>query len=199
MKRFKALVIAAIAFCCVALPASAQFKWGIQAGIIANDLKFNSDLFDSSNRVGFTGGLTAQFNLPFGLGVQGSLMYAHRNMEAVAVDDMNNEVKTTAKKDYLVLPIHLKYNISLPAISNFFRPYIFTGPSFSYMLSGQKFFENGPKIKKGDMEWDFGIGFDIVNHIQISAGYGLGCTKIYKWGDESIRTNSWTITLGYLF
>lgn len=195
MKKFKSIILVILAVACLSTPASAQFKWGIQAGIVANDLHFNSDLFDSSNRVGFTGGLTAQYNFIMGLGLQASLMYVHRTSEAI--DKSQNETGII-KGDYLTLPIHVKYNFNLPAINNLFRPFIFTGPSFSYLLSKkQNVF--GDATRKGDVAWDLGIGADIINHIQLSVGYGFGCTAIAKEYNNKVRQNSWTITLGYLF
>lgn len=194
MKRLKILIIAVVALCCVSIPASAQFKWGIQAGIVTNDLKFSEKLFDSSNRVGFTGGLTAQFNLIFGLGFQGSVMYVHKESK-IETDLVGMSYPGEVKMDYLTVPIHIKYNINLPAINKIFRPYLFTGPSFSYRLSKPKNFS----VSKGDIEWDLGLGIELINHLQISAGYGFGCYKIADFQGNEVRTNSWTVTLGYLF
>ena len=55
------------------------------------------------------------------------------------------------------------------------------------------------------MAWDFGAGLTLLSHVQVKAGYSLGCTrsaKIIGSGDFSnrkIRDNYWTITVGYLF
>lgn len=193
MKNFKAFILAAVAVCCLSTPAAAQFKWGVQAGIVANELKFNSSMFDSSNRVGFTGGLTAQFNLPFGLGFQGSVMYVHKTSDVTVKDDKLQETKEVFNADYLTVPIHFKYNIGLPVVGKFLRPFVFTGPSFSYRLS------KNSGVSKGDIEWDFGIGADIINRIQLNVGYGIGCYKMYAGFNQKVRTNSWTVTLGYLF
>lgn len=194
MKKFKMIFIALFATLFLAQSASAQFKWGLQAGIVANDLKFSNKMFDASNRVGFTGGVTAQFDFIFGLAVQGSLNYVHRVSQYT--DQSDNET-STFKADYLTLPIHLKYNFSIPAVSGLFRPFLYTGPSFSYLVSKRKNLNYG--LSKGDIEWDLGLGFDIVKHIQINVGYGFGLYKIIDFGGGKVRTNTWTITLGYLF
>lgn len=192
MKKLKILLIAVAVIFFTSIPASAQFKWGIQAGMVTSDLKFSGENFSSSNRIGFTGGVTAQYNFLFGLGVQGSLMYVHKSG--------NVKDSFSYKADYLTLPIHLKYNFSLPAINKLLRPYVFTGPSFSYMIS-----KKITNIKKGDIAWDLGIGADIINRIQLNIGYGFGCMNlVHALGQAQgynlkIRQNSWTITLGYLF
>lgn len=194
MKKIKISLIAFVAALVLAVPAQAQFQWGLQAGIVANDLKFSNKLFDASNRVGFTGGVTAQFDFIFGLAVQGSLNYVHR---VTQVQAQGSNTTGTFKADYLTLPIHLKYNFSIPAVSGLFRPFLFTGPSFSYLVSKRKGLSYG--VSKGDIEWDLGLGFDVIKHIQISAGYGFGLYKIMDFGGGKVRTNTWTITLGYLF
>ena len=199
MKKFKSILIALIAVCCFSIPAKAQFQWGVQAGIVANDLKFNTKIFDASNRVGFVGGVTAQFNLPLSFGIQASLNYVHR----VTKVDIPSSVggpspiqEVTFKADYLSLPIHVKYNFGLPVVGTLLRPFIFTGPTFSYIISNNDGFGG---MKKGDVEWDFGIGADIVKHVQLTVGYGIGCNKVFKNSGTNGRTNAWTITLGYLF
>lgn len=193
MKKIKLLIVAIIAFCCVSMPASAQFKFGVQAGIVTNGLKFSEDMFDASNRVGFTGGLTAQFNLLFGLGFQGSVMYVHKESNVTSTD--GTSTPGIVKMDYLAIPVHVKYNLDLPIVNRIVRPFIFTGPSFSYRLSKPENFS----INKGNVEWDLGVGVDLINHIQVSAGYGFGCYKIAEYIGNKVKTNGWTVTLGYLF
>lgn len=193
MKKIQILLFSVIASLLISLPANAQLKWGIHAGIVANDLKFNSKLWDSSNRIGFVGGITAQLDLPANFAVQASLDYVHK----VSSITSDNGGKNTFKADYLSLPIHLKYNIGIPALSGVLRPFIFTGPSFSYLISKRKNLSYG--LNKGDIEWDFGFGADIVKHIQLSVSYGIGCYKMATIQGHNVKTNSWTITLGYLF
>ena len=39
-----------------AMTASAQFRFGVKAGVNVNSLHFNKDVFESDNQTGFTGG-----------------------------------------------------------------------------------------------------------------------------------------------
>ena len=64
MKQLRTLLITAVIIATSAISASAQFKWGLQAGIAANKLHFSEKTFSASNRVGFTGGATAEFSIP---------------------------------------------------------------------------------------------------------------------------------------
>ena len=83
MKSSIRIIVLAIVAMIIALPASAQFRFGIKAGVALNSLHFSSDYLEnlnSDNRAGFTGGLMAEFTLPvIGLGLDASLMYVHRS------------------------------------------------------------------------------------------------------------------------
>lgn len=200
MKQLRTLLVAAVIAMISAVSASAQFKWGLQAGIVANKLHFSEKTFESSNRVGFTGGATAEFKIPvIGIAVQGSLLYVHRTSE---FDNGTDNAKHTYKRDYLTVPIHLKWGLGLPIVGRVVSPFIFTGPSFSYMVSKDKDV-HGINSRKGDMAWDFGAGLTLVSHLQVKAGYSLGCTRAAQLVDggfnRKIRNNYWTVTLGYLF
>ena len=208
MKVLKSVAFALALCLFVAVPAKAQFHFGIQGGIVANDLKFNEHVFDASNRIGFTGGITTQFDLPV-IAFQASLMYVQRTSEVKTSDASSAQIDNAVyDKDYLTLPIHLKANIGLPGLSGLLRLFVFTGPSFSFLLSNKEYqLSDGSTIKsnKGDIDWDFGVGADIVKHLQLTVGYGIGVTKaahFFKVGESyqrDVRQNSWTITLGYLF
>lgn len=198
MKQLRMLLVAAIVIATSAISASAQFKWGIQAGIAANKLHFSEKTFESSNRVGFAGGATAEFNIPVvGIAVQGSLLYLHRTSK-VSGDDNS----FSYNRDYLTVPIHLKWGLGLPIVGRIVSPFIFTGPSFSYMISKDKDV-NGINSRKGDIAWDFGAGLTLISHIQVKAGYSLGCTRaaqiVNSGYNRKIRDNYWTLTVGYLF
>lgn len=177
MKSSIRIIVLAIVAMIIALPASAQFRFGIKAGVALNSLHFSSDYLEnlnSDNRAGFTGGLMAEFTLPvIGLGLDASLMYVHRSAEeAVDTDDAEGEV-SFAKRDYIEIPINVKYKFSIPAISSIVAPYVFTGPSIAFLVSDSK-----DIYKKCDFAWNVGAGVELVRHLQVSASYGFGITKL---------------------
>ena len=60
-------------------------------------------------------------------------------------------------------------------------PFIYAGPSFLFRLDHDDPFPLATdRVQPG---WDVGIGFDIVNFIQISGGYrfGLGNFEVNSW------------------
>ena len=198
MKSSIRIIVLAIVAMIIALPASAQFRFGIKAGVALNSLHFSSDYLEnrnSDNRAGFTGGLMAEFMLPIGgLGLDASLMYVHRSAEeAVDTDDAEGEV-SFAKRDYIEIPINLKYKFSIPAVSSIVAPYIFTGPSIAFLVSDSK-----DIYKKCDFAWNVGAGVELVRHLQVSASYGFGITKLVAERDANVKNRYWTLTAAYLF
>ena len=197
MKSSIRIIVLAIVAMIIALPASAQFRFGIKAGVALNSLHLRSENLNSDNRAGFTGGLMAEFTVPvIGLGLDASLMYVHRSAsaeEAVDTDDAEGEV-SFAKRDYIEIPINVKYKFSIPAISSIVAPYVFTGPSIAFLVSDSK-----DIYKKCDFAWNVGAGVELVRHLQVSASYGFGITKLVAERDANVKNRYWTLTAAYLF
>lgn len=197
--KFITKVIAVMLLAAAAVvPAQAQFKWGIKAGVAVNSLKFNKDVMNSDNRAGFTGGLMADFTVPvIGVGFDASVLYAARS-----VDFTNGETGEvlTKNRSYIDVPINFKYKIGLPLVGKIVTPFLTTGPDFSFLLSKENMGE-AYSNKKFDFAWNVGAGLQIVNRVQVAASYGFGLTKSAS-GDKSLYTGKnrcWTITAAYLF
>lgn len=194
-KRFMAIAIALM----VMLPAMAQFKIGPRLGVDVNSLHFNKDVFQEDNRAGFTGGLQAEFMIPgLGFGFDASVMYVRRS--ATFTDDQRTEVNA----DYIEIPVNLKYKLGLPLLGNILKPYVFTGPSFSFLTS-RRFFSDFVN-KKSDTAWNFGFGIELINHLQLSASYAVGMSKaldVFHLSNENANINGknryWTVTAAWLF
>ncbi len=198
-RRSLALILAIM----MMLPAAAQFKIGPRIGVDVNSLHFNTDVFQNSNRAGFTGGLQAELMIPgIGLGLDASLMYVRRSSTFTDSGADKSEVNT----DYIEIPVNLKYKLGLPIVGNVVKPFVFTGPSFSFQTSRRFFsdFEN----KKTDTAWNFGFGIEFVKHLQISASYAVGMSKALDVlnvieQDKETRVEGknkyWTLTAAWLF
>lgn len=206
----KRILIAILSVLAIAAPASAQFRWGLKAGVEINSLHFSEealqDLIKSDNRAGFVGGLTTEFTVPLiGLGFDASVLYVNRTtkMESAASHFQTPELG----KDYIEVPINLKYKLSLPAIEKIVAPYVFTGPSFAFLCSKQGVTEAWEQ-KKVDISWNIGLGVQLINHLQLGASYGIGLNKALDYTGQTNgslgnagtnQLNCWTVTLGYLF
>lgn len=210
MRKIKCLLLVIATMLAVAMPAQAQFRWGIKAGVNVNSVNLDKveGNFDKENRAGFTGGLTAQFTVPIiGLGVDASLMYVHRvnAYNNTSVTDNNWENSANYKnQDYLEIPLHVRYKFTIPVIDHFIAPYAFTGPNFA-MLCSKKDIMAGVKNKALNTAWDFGVGVRVLNHVEIGASYAIGMSKVAEITNTTGKSvdvgkrNYWTITAAYLF
>ena len=213
MKSIKRLFAVAIACVAIAVPASAQFSFGIKAGAKINEIPENISVFEFDDCAGFTGGVMAEVMLPIvGLGVDASLMYSYEPISAES-EFGQRETFFTGANHYLEIPINLKYKLSIPAIEKFVAPYVFTGPNFSFMLSKDapesfdQYFSQNPV----EIAWNLGIGVELFDHLQVGASYGWGLNKYIsdyqildgyipgQYISDGNRKNSWTITAAWLF
>lgn len=192
----KALLVAIVAIFTVGT-ASADFRWGIKAGLNFSNLNlknFQSSVTDPGNRTGWQAGLMAEFTIPIvNIGADASLMYMRQN-----VDD-NVAYKN---KDFIDLPINLKWKIGLPVVGKVISPIIYTGPDFLFALNKNTI--NDFKSKTCEVGWNLGIGLQLVNHLQITAGYCFGLNGAAKYigvdtQDLKVKKNYWSVSAAYLF
>ncbi|MDE6524772.1 MAG: PorT family protein, partial [Paramuribaculum sp.] len=108
------------------------------------------------------------------------------------------------QREYIEIPLNLKWKINVPVVASIVKPFLTTGPSFSILTSKENFREF--KNKKTDVAWNFGFGVELIKHIQVSASYGIGMTKAFESvgltnGSQNIdaKNRYWTVTAAYLF
>lgn len=201
MKSFKFFFLALVFVLGSAVTANAQFRFGLKAGVAINSLKFDKSALDSDNQAGFLGGVTTQFTVPIiGVGFDLSALYVRRNSEFM----LDHNVQKN-NRDYIEIPLNLRWNIGLPGVGKIISPFITTGPSVAFLCSKSAFqdFTN----KKADWAWNFGLGIQIINRVQIGASYGLGLSKALKVTGQGEyvgntipgKNRYWTVTAAYLF
>lgn len=192
---FISLLVTLLAAHCIT--ASAQLRFGIKGGPVVSKLSIDKSTFESENRTGYAAGIQLDLKLPLGLGIDGSVLFSHRN------DAFSHEL-TTYRRDYIEIPLHLKYGISLVALNNFIIPYAFTGPNFAFLCAESKdiTWDNRSMFTS----WDVGFGVELLKHVQVQACYGIGITDAFKHvgleNEGAIITGKdrcWTITAAYLF
>lgn len=204
MKAIKTLLaVAAIIFGTMSAQAGDIFKIGPRVGLTVNSMHFNSDLFDAKNQTGWTAGLMTEFRVPLiGIGADLSVMYVRRNSEFMLENGLD---KTKNDRDYIEIPLNLRYNFGLPVVGKFLTPYVAVGPSVSFLTS-KRHIEEAYKNKSVDWALNFGFGVQLINKIDVNARYGLGLTKAVntvssldgKAGIEG-KNRYWTVSVAYLF
>ena len=177
--------------------ASAQFRFGVKGGLVVNKLSFDKSTFSSDNRAGFAAGLQVDLSLPLGFAVDASVMYSHRN-------DTFTGMEGTFRRDYIEIPVHVRYGISLVGLNKVIVPYGFTGPNFALLCHESRDikWEN----RSTATSWDVGFGAELFRHLQVQACYGIGMTDAFKYvgidKDSEVikgKDRCWTITAAYLF
>lgn len=213
MKHLRLLLVAlAVSVLTVGAQAGNIFRFGPKVGTEINTMRFDESAFSAENRAGFTGGLMFEANVPvIGLCFDLSVMYVHRvnsaSIDGTADPDASDlfESSNFKKRDYIEIPVHVKYRFGLPVVGSFLAPYIFTGPSFGILASKTEI-NNAYKNKSFDVSWNIGAGLQLFSHLQLSASYSLGISKtlekvsnITSGPEIDGRNNYWTVTAAWLF
>lgn len=199
---YKTLLVALVALFSFG-QASADFRFGIKAGLNFNKLdykNFGQTIQDPGNRTGWQAGVMAEFTVPIiNLGMDASIMYARQNLDNVMPE---GQEEVFQNKDFLDIPVNLKWKIGLPIVSNIIKPMIYTGPDFLIALNKKTIEEF--KTKTCEVGWNLGIGVELLNHLQITGGYCFGLNSVAKYTginaqDYKVKKNYWSLSAAYLF
>lgn len=212
MKNLRRLSLVLFLIAACASFANAELRFGIKAGLNVNNLhlKDPNKIFDKDNGCGYTVGVMTEFQVPIiGLCFDLSAMYTRMNTDLI-YDGMPNYPAElydggvmNVGKNFIEIPLNIKYKISLPAVGSIVAPYIFTGPSFAFKLDKNSL--KYIKSKTCQVAWNVGLGVQLIKHIQISASYGFGInnvahlTGLLNTESLKVKNNYWTITAAYLF
>lgn len=192
MKRVYLLILALFAW--MAVPAQAQFKWGIKGGANISSIHFSDlpETFSTDNLTGFHIGPTIELMAPFvGLGFDASILYSQTGMEIGT---------QKIKSDYLNVPVNLKWKIGIPAVKVFAA----AGPYIGFRLGGGKIWDviiDEVQSKSFSAGLNLGAGVELIQHLQISATYQLGLTDNYSVKQLKIdgKNRGWMISAAILF
>lgn len=214
MKNLKRIVLSLLIMTFCAGVANAEFRFGVKAGMLVNKLSLDKDVFQSSNSYGWTAGAMVEYTVPIiGLNFDAGLMYARMNNNSFGEATITNALANAADvnslygKNFLEIPINIKYKFTIPAVASFFKPYLYTGPNIAFRLDKAKeLTTQNAKSTPCQVAWNIGLGFEVIRHLQISCSYGFGINNVVKAIDEDINTdnlkaknNYWTLSAAWLF
>lgn len=204
MKSYKKIILTLLVAICTMGVANAQFRFGVKAGLNINSLHLNSlqENFNKDNHCGYTLGVMTEFQVPIiGLAFDLSAMYTRMNSDLDST--VPSEEDVAYNKNFLEIPLNLKYKIGLPIVGSIITPYIFTGPSFAIKLDKNSL--DAIKTKTCQVAWNLGVGVELVKHLQISGSYGFGMNNVAEFTGlvntekVKVKNNYWTVTAAWLF
>lgn len=203
MKRILSIVLLSL-FC---LTASAEFRWGPQVGINGSSFFWKQKLVKTKASVGPTVGLLGELMIPgIGFGIDMGLRYqmngakvnfGERPVWANPPDNMGNEQVWIHT---LQIPLNLKFKWTrLDGLERTIAPFAFAGPVFTFNLA-----KNVPviEIPEGSVDIQVGAGAELIERLQVSAGYYFGVCyqlKTIKLDNFSARSQGWFINVAWLF
>ena len=201
MKKIINVLLVAVCIA-MAMPAQAQFNWGLKGGLNLSKASFSGSDFKSDNYTGFFIGPMAEFTLPVaGLGIDGALVYSQKGIK-MGDDDVNESLKQKT----LEIPINLKYTVGLGRLLGVF---IAAGPQFGFDLNSDewKFYTEEFSFKKSNFSINVGVGAKLINHLQIGVNYNIPLGKTAEYdgvidaigGAFSAKTKTWQVSAAYLF
>lgn len=204
-KIFTTLVIAATML--MALPAQAQFKFGVRAGANLVNMKFSGDFVNNlgkENRAGFYIGPTIKFTVPIvGLSMDASALYDQRSTEITSETETQSVISRQ-----LAIPVNVRYGWGLGSVADIF---VFAGPQVAFNFSKDKFFgATDWKWKESNFSVNVGLGCTILSHVELKVNYNIACgktgdatlwnaTKDAVVGTVKSKTNSWQLGMAYYF
>ena len=186
------MVIACLA---LAIPAQAQIKFGVKAGLNVSKLHLSENIVSKDNRAGFFVGPTAEFTLPLlGLGIDGSVLYNQFGVDS--------EEGASAKQS-IEIPINLRWTVGF---SSLVGAYVAVGPQFGFNV-GDRWFDEICEFKKNTTSFNVGAGLKFLGHLQVGANYNFALKDNGKIHDDDIedlatigfKQNTWQVSVAYLF
>ena len=206
MKKITCMAIMVMALF-VAVPAQAQFSWGIKGGVnlVSNDLsnlsgivQDKAQIMNKDNYTGFFIGPKAELRVPIlGFGIEAAALYSQKGM---SVGD--NE---TFKQNSFQIPLNIKYSFGLGNVANVF---IAAGPEFGFNVGETtKVFNNvqfddvtgvttgdvsAYVLEKSTLSINIGLGATLLNHLQVALNYNMpwGKTGEFQYIDASEIENA---------
>lgn len=205
MKRniFRSL-LAAVMITSIASSVNAQFRYGINAGVSIAKPDLSGTVGTGAvieSGAGFRGGLTLEYQVPtLGLAFDASVDYLRYNLRLA--NERGASDYTDIGRNFIEVPLNIKYKFWLGNFHNLVAPMVMTGPSFMFNLDKQP--ENAPLTQKRFQPgWNVGLGFDIINFIQLNAGYRFAFGNAIKhsdlMGSAKLRNKGWYVSATLLF
>ena len=183
--------------------ANAQI-FGVKGGINLASMSFSSSGLDFSPKsiLGIHVGPVAEIELQESLYFNTGLLYSMKGYK-IKMDFMGESMESTAKLNYLEIPLNVAYKFSTGELSNFF---VQAGPYLGYAFSGkEKSDGETTDIEFGDggmKRFDFGLGVGLgleLGAIVPSISYQLGLANLSDDSEVTVKNKVVQFSVAYMF
>ena len=216
-KIFTSLVVAGMLM--MTVPASAQFKAGVTAGLNITTMHYGAGYSDMKtvtgemkNQAGYHLGATAVYTIPKSIvGFDLSALYDHRSAKT------DNSPVQSFKSQTIQIPLNVR--VQLYDYAHITRFFVFAGPQLALNVGKKDQFIASNSSGKQELLWqpksstwslNMGIGAMAMDHVQVKFGYNLQLGDIgdfervnYTTGVTthvcSNRSNSCQVSVTYFF
>lgn len=196
----KSTVLTAALMMC-AITGAAQLRYGVRIGGDINTAHLHDGAqYKQKHLSGFSGGLTLEYQAGFTpWAVDVSALYTYTGIKISGINSEDRAMKTG--NDFLEVPLHVKYKFWLKSVKDLAGPYLYTGPALLIRLDKD---EAGLPFETRRLQagWDIGAGMDIVNFVQIQAGYRFGINNVISSAPDRnlrMRNDGVNISVAFLF
>lgn len=203
MRKYLFTLLALLA---VALPASAEFRWGPQIGYNYSDFYWKQDLVTSKGTSGFQAGVVGEVMIPgIGFGIDFGLLYS---MHGGKVNFGERPVWSTGgfgnemiRLHQINVPFHIRFKYTrFGGFERLLAPFAYAGPTFDFTVGHSK--KTPLEYPEGSVGIQVGLGAEIIQRLQISVGYTWGVTyemRTVKLDNFSARSQRWNVNVAWLF
>ncbi len=204
MFKYFSVILVAVVVTLATTTTDAQLRYGFRFGgdfAKASLGGVKTSEISLVNRSGFSGGLVLEYQFEkCGFAPDIALLYTRYNTRLSIPETEGSPF--SFGRNFIEVPIHLKWKFWLLQTNNLFAPMIYTGPSMMFRLDHNSGIIHNIPFKTNVFQpgWDVGIGFDIINFIQINASYRFGLGNAVKTPTTTtLHTNAWTVAATLLF
>lgn len=179
----KILIFCVMAICAIS-SVSAQMAFGVKAGVNFSSLSWsNEEIASDDSGVGFgVGAMMEYMHKKTDIGFDISLLVSMENYKFM-FHSMSGDSYLDYGSYFIKFPIHFKWMPKFINGGKVIRPILYTGPEFGFFLPFRTV-ENLDKAKfekKSPIKWNFGVGAEIVNKLQVTVQYGLGLNDMFEY------------------
>lgn len=200
MKHLKIALIAASLALTTAIPGHSQLRYGVSlGGSFPKSSISGAEGYAPVNRSGFRGGLMLEYQSDkSGLAADFAVMYHRFNTK---LRNENSGTETSLGRNFIDLPLNIKYKFWLTSLNNLFAPTLETGPAL--MVNVDSKHDNPFKLRRVYPLWNIGVGFDAANILQVKCGYRFGLGNALKHNamnpDAKLTMSGFYVSANILF